>query len=304
MDGDFAPDASVRQAAAGVLRRLVGSLKANLDGVARDLGPDFLHDLRVATRRARAAAGQLKDALPQGAAQALQDELGALGEATNAVRDLDVFLLCRDSYRELLPDKLKPGWRIFADALAVQRAVEFEKLGRYLRSEDFAASLRRVDTLLRTLDEGDSPPAASAARDLLLARFKKTLRRGQAIDAESSDAELHRLRIDCKKLRYLLELFRPLFPAKQIDDLLKRLRALQDNLGGHHDLSVQIACLERCLGELDASGQDAMRVAAALKAMVAALGKRRASLRRGFRRVFAPFASDGNYELAKRLFKR
>lgn len=300
---DFAPDATIRQAAAAILRRLVGIIKLNLEGVAGDVDSEFLHDLRVATRKARAAASQLQAALPEGSAQTLKDELGALGAATNALRDLDVHLLSRDAYLKLLPDSLKPGWTAFVASLADQRVAEFLKLRRHLRSPAFAASLRRVDAVLETLAEGSSPPAADTARALLLSRFKKTLRRGQAVGGKAGDVELHQLRIDCKKLRYLLEFFQTLFPGKDVDCLVRQLKGLQDNLGEHNDLAVQIGCLERRLDELDAASPGAVQVAAALGAMVVILGGKLAQSRRDFHQAFGLFARDGNCELAKKLFK-
>ena len=59
------------------------------------------------------------------------------------------------------------------------------------------------------------------------------------IDDDSPDEALHRLRIDAKKLRYLLEFFRALYPPKEIGAVVGALKSLQDNLGDFNDLSVQ-----------------------------------------------------------------
>ena len=53
------------------------------------------------------------------------------------------------------------------------------------------------------------------------------------------DAQVHRLRIQCKKLRHSIDLFAPLFDRGQIKDLIKSLKQLQDNLGRFNDYSVQ-----------------------------------------------------------------
>ena len=67
-----------------------------------------------------------------------------------------------------------------------------------------------------------------------------------------TDEDLHNLRIDCKKLRYLLEFFTSLFPKTQMKLLIKQLKQLQDNLGDFNDLSVQQARLLEVAGELPA----------------------------------------------------
>jgi CHAD domain-containing protein len=56
---------------------------------------------------------------------------------------------------------------------------------------------------------------------------------------------LHRLRIDCKKLRYATEFFAPLYGERMVD-FTQHLKALQDLLGTLHDTAV-IADLHRDL---------------------------------------------------------
>ena len=69
-----------------------------------------------------------------------------------------------------------------------------------------------------------------AAQLLIGKRYRGVLRRGREITSASSDESLHALRIRCKRLRYLLEFFRPTY-----GELLKaettRLKELQDVLG-------------------------------------------------------------------------
>ncbi|MCK7497847.1 MAG: CHAD domain-containing protein [Comamonadaceae bacterium] len=57
--------------------------------------------------------------------------------------------------------------------------------------------------------------------------------------AGSPDHDLHRLRITGKKLRYLVEFFRDLYPAAEIDLLIKAMKGIQDFLGEYQDCTVQ-----------------------------------------------------------------
>ena len=68
----------------------------------------------------------------------------------------------------------------------------------------------------RTVFEGRNSdvPAIALARKFMLKRFKTVLKRGKAINDDTPDEALHDLRIDCKKLRYLLEFFASLFSQK------------------------------------------------------------------------------------------
>ena len=74
------------------------------------------------------------------------------------------------------------------------------------------------------------------------------LERGRLISDESPAAQLHDLRRDAKRLRYLLECFSAVLPAKATKKFVGRLKSLQDNLGAHQDTEVHstqmIALLE------------------------------------------------------------
>ena len=83
--------------------------------------------------------------------------------------------------------------------------------------------------------KGRRPLGAVAAK-----RIRKAYRRVAHRESLSGlEVEvLHRLRIDCKKLRYLLEFFRSLYPAREAAPLIKSLKSLQSVLGEIHDLAV------------------------------------------------------------------
>ncbi len=66
---------------------------------------------------------------------------------------------------------------------------------------------------------------------------------------DTEDEVVHQLRINCKKLRYLMEFFAPLFPENEIKTLIKALKLLQDNLGNFNDYSVQQIFLRQVLNE-------------------------------------------------------
>jgi CHAD domain-containing protein len=78
-----------------------------------------------------------------------------------------------------------------------------------------------------------SPTAAFAAAQLQR-RLKHVRRRGKTLD-EMALPDLHELRKDCKKFRYAAEFFAPCFPGKQVKAFLKRLSALQQELGALND---------------------------------------------------------------------
>ena len=63
-------------------------------------------------------------------------------------------------------------------------------------------------------------------------------------DSLQNDNRLHELRIRTKKLRYALEILKPLLPATSGEPPIELCRALQDVLGEFHDHTVLIERLQ------------------------------------------------------------
>ena len=100
----------------------------------------------------------------------------------------------------------------------------------------------------------------SAAR--ILEIYRRILAEGRAIGDHSPPEALHELRKSCKRLRYLLEFFRGIHPAKPVERTIARLKRLQDNLGAYQDVQVQRAVLREfrdpAQASLDAAGIEAV----------------------------------------------
>ena len=89
------------------------------------------------------------------------------------------------------------------------------------------------------------------ARKVLAVRIEEVYAYDGVIADPGNVRELHDLRIACKRLRYLLEIFAISFD----DDLtpyIDEVRSLQDLLGDIHDCDVQIPMLEDHLAWLSA----------------------------------------------------
>jgi CHAD domain-containing protein len=104
-------------------------------------------------------------------------------------------------------------------------------------------------------------PVAVVAADLLDRRHRRALRRGSGFARLPTEAR-HRARIALKRLRYAVEFFRPLHPARGQGRFHRRLAGLLDRLGHLND----VATAERLVADLDGhdtAGADAgWRVAA------------------------------------------
>ena len=130
-----------------------------------------------------------------------------------------------------------------------------------------------------------------AAQLLIGKRYRGVLRRGREITSASSDESLHALRIRCKRLRYLLEFFRPTY-----GELLKaettRLKELQDVLGEFQDACVAGGLLRRYAERLPIRSSNRGQLNA-LDQLIAGQDLRAATRRADFAHAWQRFDSPG-----------
>ena len=131
------------------------------------------------------------------------------------------------------------------------------------------------------------------------------LRAGLALEATTADAEVHRLRIQCKKLRYAIEFFSSLYPKEEIQTVVRHLKQVQDILGNFNDLSVQQAMLRQALDSLPVvTAGERLAMAAALGGLQQSLFQEQQALRTHFSEAFAQFANAQTTELCHQLFRQ
>ncbi len=266
---DVRRNATVGDLAFAVLRRQLTELLAHEPGTRLGEDPEELHDMRVATRRLRAAMDLFADALPAGAG-ALREELRWIAGALGAVRDLDVQLGRVEELERWLPPmggggeaaggpaqpgggEAQPGGGEAQPGGGEAQPGELGDLRALLRREREAARTallgaldserwERVTADLTALAvAGPDPgltaagrPAAVVTGELILDRHRRALRAAKKAQRSGQAADFHRLRIRCKRLRYSVEFTVTLYgkPARQF---ARKLAALQDALGELQD---------------------------------------------------------------------
>lgn len=238
----LSPDMPATVAVKMLLQHLLATMTTNLPYIAQDIDTEFLHDFRVAVRRTRAALSQLKDVLPAEDVARFKQDFSFVGKLTNRLRDLDVYLLAEPEYRRLLPNALRDGISPLFAYLHAERATALKQVSQSLNSARVKQILSDWDDFLQSPPDADTTAhmtIGELARRRIYRRYKRLIKDGNRLLCSTDEAALHRLRIDAKKLRYLLEFFASLFPPKEMKSLIKQLKRLQDNLGDFNDLSVQ-----------------------------------------------------------------
>lgn len=222
------------------------------------LGQDIeaLHDMRVATRRMRAAYGIFADYFDPAVLAPFNKGLRRLGRTLGAVRDLDVLMEKAEAYQAGLEegqtDALAP---LLADWHA-RREVARRELLAHLDSPAYRDFVNAFQTFLTTPGAGAlavplGEPLPHQVRHvvprLIWARYE-TVRAYETVIQGAPLPLYHRLRIDCKRLRYALEFFRDAL-GPEAPDLIKQVTAMQDLLGALQDAHVAEGLIQAFLDE-------------------------------------------------------
>jgi CHAD domain-containing protein len=289
-----------------ILLDLLGTLERNTAGTIADLDTEFLHDLRVACRRTRSALTQLKGVMPAGVVRPFNDGFKWLGTVTGPLRDLDVYLLEMPVYRSMLPPEAAADLDPLESLIRRSRAEAHRAVVRALRSSRF----ERLTTEWRELleidsvsDEGPAQrPVVELARERIGKAFRRILKKGAKLDADPPAEALHRLRIDAKKLRYLLEFFKNLSAGGEIDARIKELKRLQDILGGFNDMEVQRDRLHEFAAALHGEPATSTETLLTLGRLAGMLEQRQEDFRLAFHDAFVEFSSPTVRNAYDRLF--
>jgi CHAD domain-containing protein len=203
---------------------------------------DAVHQMRVATRRLRAALRSFGDVIPRQATGYLYGELQWLGRALGAARDADVLAgHLRDSLRPTPPELLIGPVRARVQGhYAPRRAAARTDLLEVLYSPRYATLLAELDRVAAGPALG--PRAGEPARDVLPAGVRRACRQAQrrmrrarhTRPGEARDVALHQARKSARRARYAAEAATPVI-GKQARRFARQMKKVQSVLGDHQD---------------------------------------------------------------------
>ncbi len=213
----------------------------NTRGALHDLDPEFVHDLRVATRRARFALRLAAHGAEKSWASALRAELVWIAGLLGAVRDYDVFLQSLPHYFRRA--ETPPAVRAFVRRHFRSRRAQAQlTLAAALQSDRYRALLSQVCGALTGKRITIPELRPQLAVELSAKTIAKAARRVRRWEPDTTDpaAGLHRLRIAGKRLRYTAEFFAELYDGR-LEPLIQQATKMQDLLGAHQDAKVAAA---------------------------------------------------------------
>jgi inorganic triphosphatase YgiF len=228
------------------------------------IDPEGVHKMRVASRRLRTILKAFRDVLGDAVVAHFNAELRWLAQNLGRARDADVTERGAKESRAGDADH-------YVHFLRQQTITAYEHLADVLESERCAMLEDELAQIIAAGPPGDMQEQfgklsiAASADQLIHAARNKLLAHGDAIEADSPARQLHKLRIETKRFRYLLDFFSTV-QADKWRDATEAVKRIQDVLGEHQDAVTAQAHLADYSASLpnDASGREWLNTAARL----------------------------------------
>jgi len=215
---------------------------------------EYVHHLRVWTRRADAAIEMYRDLLPDWRAAWIEEQLARIRKATNDARDADVFA------RRLERDDAPAAKSLLKDVRKYRREVQPLVTDIFARMNKKKGRFgRRVEKLLKRVRLRGKRRKSKEPTYRVWAEFQLRPILAEFFEMATSDLkdteQLHQFRIVGKKLRYALELLGAAFGSELRKETYPQLEKLQAHLGTINDHASAIERIRHWIDECEDAEQ-------------------------------------------------
>jgi CHAD domain-containing protein len=237
---------------ADTLLRQIATLENQIEGVRKNDDIEFMHKLRVTSRRVRGALNLFEECFPNKSSKKWMEGIKKVTSSSGAARDADVQLTFLENYSRSVQDRnVSPG---LAYLMTLQKARRVgmqpdvvsaldDLDGSNILTDIATSSMAILRNLQYEVDLGASaiktPSTYERARDRISTRLDKVLALEQYVHIENAAAKHHELRIAAKRLRYAMEIFSPLY-KEELKEQISLMKQFQEVLGEIHDFDVWI----------------------------------------------------------------
>jgi CHAD domain-containing protein len=243
---------ALAEAARKVMRFHFARMIANEESTRLGEDIEALHDMRVATRRLRAAFEVFGTAFEPGVLKGYLKGLRKTGRALGRVRDIDVFLEKTQNYIDGLAEDRRESLELVNQKWYSRRERARAKMLAYLDSPDYLKFKREFNIFLNTPRAGArripaDQPVPYQVCELAPILIYSRLAAVRAYENHLEDASLellHSLRIEFKRLRYSVEYFKEVLGEAAVP-VIEVLKIIQDHLGDLNDAQVAKILLKK-----------------------------------------------------------
>jgi CHAD domain-containing protein len=216
---------------------------------------EALHDMRVATRRMRAAFTVFGEGFLKKTIKLLLLGLKETGHALGPVRDLDVFMQQIQTYQQTLPAERQADLQPLLTLCQERHSEARAQMLAYLDSKKYLRFKRDFLNFVKIAGLGDKvipqtmPPTPHQLRHVvpgLIYTYYEEVRAYEMVLDTAPIETLHQLRISLKGLRYTLEYLAEVL-GQEKEMLIAEVKAMQDHLGEMNDADVAVTMLREFL---------------------------------------------------------
>ncbi len=229
---------------------------SHADGTRTGENIEDVHQMRVAIRRMRSAFRLLDAYYKSRRTRPFTLFLKAIAAQLGAIRDLDVLIEDLEAKRGELDEIHREPLQAIIDTLDKKRRKARKKLVVRLDGVDYATFVNEYAAFLTRPGRGAITPESATTphqvRHVLPREIHAHLADVRAYDdvimAGAEPASLHALRIEFKRLRYIVDYFKDVL-GNSGTEYVKAIKTMQDLLGRYNDIEVAHSYLEKIGGK-------------------------------------------------------
>src|SRR5215510_532238 len=237
--------------------RNIQRVNNKLDDYLKAPNEEQIHDIRIAIRRLRATYQVLPKAIRD--KKKLKEFVATSKELfslNSEIRDYDIILEMLSKYTEDTSSSKREQQQVLHPSQTltnISKSLQTLRKRRLTEAKTIAVELRKLD--VPKLDANEINKSEKKLRkrfNSVVGKFANSIEKNYPVVLSSPKrlAELHEMRKDCKKLRYLLELLSVDANGKdqgkdKVSQLIEELEKVQDMLGTIHDYDTTVAYLEK-----------------------------------------------------------
>ena len=229
-----------------VLQKRLQALTREIGGVREAEDLEYVHRMRVASRRLRAAFSIFEPCFPAAQMSRWVRRVKRITRALGAARDTDVQIAFVDQFLAGLESQRERRGveRLLLRLRQRREALQSDVIRTLDRLESSGVLKEMEETLLQRLVEArvnqtpeTSPWMYRRACEMITLRLEEMLAYEVYIHQPEHVTQLHSMRIAAKRLRYTMEIFEPLYDG-ELKPFIQTVKTLQEMLGDIHDADV------------------------------------------------------------------
>lgn len=231
---------------AQVLQKRLQALTREIAGVREAKDLEYVHRMRVASRRLRAAFAIFEPCFPAAQMGRWNRRIKRITRALGAARDTDVQIAFVEEFLSRIETQRERRGveRLLLRLRQRRQALQADVIRTLDRLESNGVLRDMEETLLQRLVEArvnqtpeTSPWMYRRACEMITLRLEEMLAYEVYIHQPEHITQLHSMRIAAKRLRYTMEVFEPLYNG-EMKKHIQVVKTVQEMLGDIHDADV------------------------------------------------------------------